>query len=237
MNTNLTTDQKLNKMAEDMVVCMNNSARILSELTSQQQQISATQDAVRQQAIHFAVCSGAHPESSTAIRPIPPRAVPIPPVKQKKGVPPEKAFKEAVIDLIRSEWRKSPVIGAPEKTEDAIKEAYRSMQTWSTTIAGKCAPNLFQLDADGKCQMTWSKLYPQAQDAFINELVTKANEIGVYLEHCKKQWVARRFLQIAVNSKGRSIKKNMPRTAGNLALNDLSMPDDSMSFASIMRGA
>ncbi|SAM04522.1 hypothetical protein [Absidia glauca] len=206
----MNTDQKIDKMADDMMVIMNNSARILSELTSQQQQISA-----------FKIPYASRPSILLYVR--------VPVQNQKNGTV-EKRFKQAILDLIRSEWRKSPVIGAPDKTEDDIVEAYKSIQSWSSVIASKCAPNLFQVDANGQCTMGWSTLFKQAQDAFIDELVVKANEIGVYFEHCENKWAARRFLQIAVNSKGRSIKKKMAATAGNVFLEGLSMPDDSMSF-------
>ncbi|SAL99489.1 hypothetical protein, partial, partial [Absidia glauca] len=136
-------DQKIDKMAEDMIVIMNNSARILSELTSLRQRISGNEDAVREMATLLAGSSGARPEP-TPVTPIPSRAVPIPPLKQKKGARTEKQFKPAIIDLIRSEWKKSPVEGAPDKTEQDIQEAYATIVDWTAEIVQGIAPSLYR---------------------------------------------------------------------------------------------
>ncbi|SAL95619.1 hypothetical protein, partial, partial [Absidia glauca] len=117
-------------------------------------------------------------------------------------------------------------------TEQDIQEAYATIVDWTAEIVQGIAPSLYR---EGK--ILWSHLHNETKTALANELANRASGMGIYLQHCMDNWAARRFLQIKINSKQRSIKKPKATTTGNVPLESLSMPDDSMSFTSIMRGA
>ncbi|KAI8334004.1 hypothetical protein BC941DRAFT_109580 [Chlamydoabsidia padenii] len=150
--------------------------------------------------------------------------VKIPPMKQGRGQP---QFKEVVIGLIRQHWRRNPREDGQEKTEEEIEGAYDSLTAWVEDIVEKIPPSSYVPDQEGNPTMSWKNLNKIMQKRMVSELTASANQIGVYLGQCSRDWIAKRLFSIRI--------KNAKRTRVNKGpQHDM---DETASMTSLMEAA